>query len=69
MAREKSIRAEGQQKFEKVAFLTWFVSAVDRYPTLKPHHMSAVKAYFGASGLAEEETAEDYDKALKRYGI
>lgn len=54
---------------ETIGFLEWFVSAVDRNPELKPHHMQAVRAYLASLGLGERETADRYDDGLKKYGF
>lgn len=54
---------------EVVGFLTWFVSATDRNPKLKAHHMASVREYFKGRGLGESAKPSQYDAALKHYGI
>lgn len=67
--RQKPEPEAKEQKPEVVTFLSWFVEALDTYPSLKPHHMNSVKAFFLSHGLTENESPADFDKALKVYGI
>jgi hypothetical protein len=72
MAQERKPKAEvvdSKSQKTTLPFLTWFVGAIDRAQGLKVHHMTAVRAYFESVGLKEEATQEEFDAALKRYGL
>lgn len=56
-----------QAAAELVEFDVWWVMRSERIP---PHHMKEViKADMNARGLTDKESLEDFDEALKDYGI
>jgi hypothetical protein len=59
--------AQPESQPEKMEFDAWWASRSKSIPSI--HHKEIVKADIMARGLSEEETAEDYDIALAKYGI
>lgn len=51
----------------KVDFDAWFAMRGSKIP--KHHHKEVIKADFKGRGLGQYESLEDFDKALKQYGI
>lgn len=54
---------------EKVNFYSWFSSLIEKKKNVKANHMSAIKAHFNALGLSDNESAKEFETALKHYGI
>ena len=52
---------------EKVDFDAWFAMRESQIP--KQHHKEIIKADFKGRGLGQSERAEDFDKALRKYGL
>lgn len=50
-----------------VEFDAWFASRASKIPT--QHHKEILKADFKARGLGQMASLEQYDDALKRYGV
>lgn len=55
------------QAVEKLDFDAWFAMRHERIP--KHHRKEILLADFGARGLSQQETSEDFDAALKQYGV
>lgn len=54
----------------KIKFMVWFSTALDRFKGLKPHHMSAIKAYFIRDlNLMEVTNPEVFDEAILKFGF
>lgn len=51
----------------KVDFDVWFVMRNSKIP--KTHHKEVIMADFKGRGLSQCESLEDFDAALKKYGI
>ena len=65
-----SVQAVPKQKLpevEKVDFDAWHTMRAGRIP--KHHHKEIIKADFKARGLGQCESLENFDEALKKYGI
>jgi len=52
---------------EKVSFDSWYHQRKSKIP--KQHRKEILLADFSSRGVGSEATAEEYDKALKLYGI
>lgn len=64
---ESEQRAPSINKDKVIPFDSWFYHRKDSIPR---HHMKEViMADFKARGLGKEATVEQYDKALRMYGI
>lgn len=51
----------------KVDFDAWFAMRGSKIPP--QHHKEIVKADFKGRGLSQHESLEDFDAALRKYGI
>jgi hypothetical protein len=56
-----------EQQEELLEFDAWWASRGPMIPA--HHHKEILKADFAAQGLKAKASMEDYDKALKRYGV
>jgi hypothetical protein len=64
---EETIYMRVEEEVETVEFDVWWVLRQDKIPG---HHMKEViKADMMARGLSDKESLEDFDAALKQYGI
>ena len=53
---------------DKIRFLVWFSKALETRGDMKPHHMSAIKAYFKDLGLSDSEVPSAYEEGLIKFG-
>lgn len=53
---------------DKVRFLVWFSKALETCEEMKPHHMSAIQAFFKDLGLAEHEVPSVFEEGLIKFG-
>lgn len=54
-------------EIEKVDFDAWF--AMRSKQIGKQHHKEIIKADFKSRGLGQNESLEDFDEALRKYGV
>jgi len=52
-----------------VNFYSWFSYLIEKKKNVKANHMSAIKAHFNSLGLSDNESAKEFETALKHYGI
>ena len=55
------------KEVEKVDFDTWF--AMRQAKMARQHHKEIIQADFKARGVKECESVEDFDAALRKYGV
>lgn len=55
------------KEVEKVDFDTWF--SMRQAKIARQHHKEIIKADFIARGVKECESLEDFDAALRKYGV
>lgn len=53
---------------DKVKFLVWFSKALEGCEEMKPHHMSAIQAFFRDLGLADCEQPNTFEDGLNKFG-
>jgi len=53
---------------KKVRFLVWFTGALDRFNGVKAHHLTTVQAYFKDLGLSGNQTIDEFDEGLIKFG-
>lgn len=64
---EQIEKQEQEEEAQKIDFDGWWAA---RAKLIAPqHHKEIVKADFGGRGLTTMETMEDFDDALREYGI
>ena len=66
-SKKREEKAKVLPKEIKISFESWYHARMARFP--KYHMKEIIWADFKSRKLSEEEKAEDYDKALERYGI
>ncbi len=65
---DKSIAsAAAEQVRETVEFDVWWASRQSQIPA--HHHKEIIKADMRGRGVSMKETMQDFDEALKKYGI
>lgn len=70
-----SLKVEKETKLakpveNKVKFLVWFSTAVEKFKELKPHHMSAIQTYFIKDlGLKDIDDFKVYEDGLRKFGF
>lgn len=76
MSMAKEQQKEEAKKNEVIAdiattvnFYSWFSVLIENKKNVKANHMSAIKAHFNSLGLSDNETAIEFETALKHYGI
>lgn len=52
---------------EKVDFDAWYALREGRIA--RQHHKEIIKADFRARGLSQHESMDDFDEALRKYGV
>ena len=58
----------GKPGEDKVRFLVWFSKALESHEAMKPHHMSAVQAFFRDIGLSDVEAPSAFEDGLTKFG-
>jgi hypothetical protein len=66
-ALEVASAAAEANELEKIDFDAWF--AMRSKQISKQHHKEIIKADFKSRGLQQNESLEDFDEALRKYGI
>lgn len=62
-----SMEAPAEEQAEKLDFDAWYVMREAKIP--KAHHKEIIKADFKGRGLGQQESVNDFDAALKKYGV
>jgi len=54
----------------KVKFLVWFSTALEKFKELKPHHMNTIRTYFiNDLRLGNIDYSKVYDDGLRKFGF
>ena len=53
---------------DKIKFLVWFSKALETCEAMKPHHMSAIQAFFKDIGLGNYEVPSAFEEGLIKFG-
>jgi predicted AAA+ superfamily ATPase len=71
--KRKSESEQGSQQkasgSEKVSFGDWFSLRLASNRDLQAHHYEAILAYFKSKNLSDQESPEDFDAELKKFGF
>jgi len=67
MANKSSNVSPTQSEANKVKFDVWYAMRVTKIPA--QHHKEILKADFTGRGLKDFDTVENFDKALRKYGV
>jgi hypothetical protein len=58
-----------QAEEQKIRFLEWFSSSLNRFKGLQAHHMTAVRAYFIGIGIPDPAAPSAYDEGMEKFGL
>ena len=54
---------------EKIRFLEWFATSLNRFQGLKPHHLTAVRAYFIGISIPDPAAPSAYEEGMNKFGL